>query len=67
MTMPFLVQWMIDFNHYNISKRGSQRYLESSQTSTMKDFCGTRERLKANNYFRKKNSIADVRLGSRYA
>ena len=45
----------------------SEAHLEPSQTSTMKLFCENSKQLSVVNYFRKKNSIVNVRLGSKYA
>ena len=44
----------------------SEAYLEPSRTSTTDYFCENSQRLKVVNYFCKKSSITDVRLGSKY-
>ena len=41
--------------------------METSGISTTEVFCENSERLKAVGYFRKKSSIVDARLGSKYA
>ena len=43
-----------------------EAYLVPSQTSTMKVFCENSYQLKVSNYFRKKNSMVDDRLDSKY-
>ena len=45
----------------------AEAYLELSRTFTMKYFCKNIYWTKAVNYFHKKNSIVDFRLGSKYA
>ena len=45
----------------------SEAHLEPSQTSTVEFFRESSKQLSAVNYFRIKNSIVDVRLGSKYA
>ena len=44
----------------------TEAYLEPIKTSMRKHFCKHSSQLQAINYFCKKSSIADVRLGSKY-